>query len=58
MRQAQEQYFKNFRALNDEMRKLGEAGGKYPVTAVQFVNTTTPQLGTLLGVLYAAGNAS
>ena len=58
MRQAQEQYFKNFRALNDEMRKLGEAGGKYPVTAPQFVETTTPQLGTLLGVLYAAGTAS
>jgi methyl-accepting chemotaxis protein len=58
MRQAQEQYFKNFRALNDEMRRLGEVGGKYPVTAVEFVNTTTPQLGTLLGVLYAAGTAS
>ena len=58
MRQAQEQYFKNFRTLNDEMRKLGESGGKYPVTAPQFVETTTPQLGTLLGVLYAAGTAS
>jgi methyl-accepting chemotaxis protein len=58
MRLAQERYFKDFRALNDEMRKLGESGGKYPVTAPQFVETTTPQLGTLLGVLYAAGTAS
>ena len=58
MRQAQEQYFKNFRALNDEMRKLGDAGAKYPVTAPQFVDTTTPQIGTLLAVLYAAGTAS
>ena len=58
MRQAEEQYFRNFRTLNDEMKKLGEAGAKYPVTAVQFVDTTTPQLGTLLGVLYAAGTAS
>jgi methyl-accepting chemotaxis protein len=58
MRLAQERYFKDFRLLNDEMRKLGESGGKYPVTAPQFVETTTPQLGTLLGVLYAAGTAS
>jgi methyl-accepting chemotaxis protein len=58
MRLAQERYFKDFRSLNDEMRKLGESGGKYPVTAPQFVETTTPQLGTLLGVLYAAGTAS
>ena len=58
MRSAEEHYFKNFRSLNDEMRRIGETGGKYPVTAVQFVDTTTPQLGTLLGVLYAGGTAS
>jgi methyl-accepting chemotaxis protein len=58
MRAAQEHYFRNFRALSDEMRKIGEAGAKYPTTAPQFVDTTTPQIGKLLDVLYGASKAS
>ena len=58
MRNAQEQYFKGFRGRADEMRKLGAEGAKYPMTTPQYVDESTPQLGTLLAVLEAAGVAS
>ncbi|MBL8673214.1 MAG: HAMP domain-containing protein [Alphaproteobacteria bacterium] len=55
---ARDQYYGGFRKLADEMRKAGDAGGKYPINASQWVETTTPQLGTLLDVMYAAAAAS
>jgi len=55
---AKEQYFSGFRKYADDMKKLSDEGGKYGVTAAQYVETTTPQLGSLLGVMYAAGQAS
>jgi trehalose/maltose hydrolase-like predicted phosphorylase len=55
---AREQYFKGFRGRADEMRKIGADGAKYPMTAPQYVDESTPQLGTLLEVMQAAGVAS
>src|SRR6266403_157200 len=55
---AREQYFKGFRGRADEMRKIGADGAKYPMTTPQFVDESTPQLGTLLEVMQAAGVAS
>ena len=45
---AQQQYFKGFRGRADEVRKMGADGTKYPMTPVQYVDESTPQLGTLL----------
>jgi methyl-accepting chemotaxis protein len=58
MRTAQDQYFKGFRGRSDEMRKIGADGAKYPTTAPQYVDESTPQIGTLLEVMQAAGVAS
>jgi methyl-accepting chemotaxis protein len=58
MRTAQDKYFKDFLSLSDSMRKTGEASAKYPMTAAQWVETTNPQIGALLEVMYAAGKAS
>src|SRR5262245_3707000 len=58
MAAAKEQYFGAFRKYADDMKKLSDEGGKYGVTSTQYVETTTPQLGNLLGVMYAAGKAS
>jgi methyl-accepting chemotaxis protein len=58
MRGAQEHYFKEFRSLADEMHKIGDAGANYPMTADQWVSRTTPLIGTVLDVLYAACTAS
>jgi len=55
---AREQYFKGFRGRADEMRKIGADGAKYPMTAPQYVDESTPQIGTLLEVMQAAGVAS
>jgi methyl-accepting chemotaxis protein len=55
---AQQQYFKGFRGRADEVRKIGADGAKYPMTPVQYVDESTPQLGTLLEVMHAAGVAS
>jgi methyl-accepting chemotaxis protein len=55
---AREQYFKGFRGRADEMRKIGADGAKYLMTAPQYVDESTPQLGTLLEVMQAAGVAS
>lgn len=58
MNNAQEQYFRNFRARADEVRKLGADGARYPMTATQYVDESTSQLGTLLEIMHAAGIAS
>ena len=58
MRGAQQKYFKDFISLGNEMKKIGEAGGKYPISADQWVDTTTPQIGSLLDVLHAAAKTS
>lgn len=55
---AKQLYFTQFRALADEMRRVGGTGGKYPLSADEFVSKTTPLLASLLDVLYAAGTAS
>jgi methyl-accepting chemotaxis protein len=57
MRGAQDQYHKGFLNLSDEMRKAGE-GGKYPLTPAQWVDTTNPQIDSLLAVMHAAAIAS
>jgi methyl-accepting chemotaxis protein len=57
-RKARDQYFKAFRGRADEMRKIGADGAKYPLTASQYVDESTPQIGALLEVLQAAGVAS
>lgn len=58
MAAAKEQYFGGFRKFADDIKKLSDEGSKYGVTAAQYVETTTPQLGSLLGVMYAAGQTS
>src|SRR3972149_12202667 len=58
MRGAQEKYFKDFLSFSNEMKKIGDAGGKYPISSAQWVDTTTPQIGSLLDVLYPAAKAS
>jgi methyl-accepting chemotaxis protein len=42
----------------DELRKIGASGEKYPITAPQYVDESTPQIGQLLEVMQAAGVAS
>jgi methyl-accepting chemotaxis protein len=58
MAAAREQYFGDFQKLAEAMKKASDDGAKYGTTATQYVETTTPQLGSLLGVMYAAGRAS
>ena len=58
MRDAQQKYFQDFLSLSNEMKKVSDAGGKYPLTTAHWVETTTPQIGALLNVLYAASKAS
>jgi len=58
MATAREHYFRDFRTLADEMKKASDAGGKYSMATLQWVDTTTPQLGKLLEVMYAASQAS
>ena len=57
-RAPQQKYFKEFLGLADELRKLSANGAKYPMTAAQWVDTSTPLIGSLLEVMYAAGRAS
>jgi len=57
MREAQDKYFKGFLTLAEDLRKAGEAG-KYPITAPQWVETSNPQIDSLLNVMKAAGQAS
>jgi methyl-accepting chemotaxis protein len=55
---AREKYFGAFVRRADEMRKASLEGGRYGVTSAEWVDTTTPQIGALLDVMYAAGEAS
>ncbi len=55
---AKDGYFAGFQPLADQMRKASAEGGRYPMSQQQWVETTTPQLLTLLEVMYGAGSAS
>ncbi|MDR7037737.1 methyl-accepting chemotaxis protein [Methylobacterium sp. BE186] len=55
---AKDAYFGGFRTLADQMRAAGGEAGSYPIQTAQWVETTTPQLGTLLQVMFAASRAS
>ena len=55
---AKDNYFGKFQPLAEQMRKLSAEGAKYPMTVPQWVDTTTPQLYTLLEVMNGAGKAS
>ena len=57
MQKAQEQYFKGFLPLSDELRKAGESG-KYPMTAPQWVERSNPQIDSLLEIMHGAATAS
>jgi len=48
---AKAQYFGGFRSLADKMKAASADGATYPITAADWVNTTTPQLGALLEVI-------
>ncbi|MBY0612800.1 MAG: HAMP domain-containing protein [Beijerinckiaceae bacterium] len=54
MADARQLYFKDFRTLSDEMRAYGGAGKPYPLDPAAWVDKTTPQIGSLLGILTAA----
>jgi methyl-accepting chemotaxis protein len=58
MATAKIRYYNDFRKLIDEMTKISAAGGQYGITPGDFVATTTPQIGSLLEIMYAAGEAS
>jgi methyl-accepting chemotaxis protein len=55
---AKKEYFGGFQSLADQMRKLSAEGTAYPMSTTQWVDTTTPQLFTLLEIMYGAGAAS
>ena len=56
---ARTKYFADFRQASDRMKKLGdEDPTKYGMNSSQWTELTTPQIGTLLEVMYAAGKAS
>ena len=56
---ARTKYFSDFRQASDRMKKLGdEDPTKYGMNSSQWTELTTPQIGTLLEVMYAAGKAS
>jgi len=55
---AKDGYFGAFQPLADQMRKISAEGAVYPMSATQWVDTTTPQLFTLLEIMYGAGAAS
>jgi methyl-accepting chemotaxis protein len=55
---AEEGYYGKFQPLADQMRKISAEDGAYPMSVQQWVDTTTPQLFTLLEIMYGAGEAS
>jgi methyl-accepting chemotaxis protein len=55
---AKEGYFAGFQPLADQMLKASAEGAAYPMAQQPWVDTTTPQLFTLLEVMYGAGVAS
>ncbi|WP_052401510.1 methyl-accepting chemotaxis protein [Muricoccus aerilatus] len=59
MATARREYFENFRKLSDELVRAGATeAGRYPMTAANYVETSTRQIGTLLAVMHAGGQAS
>lgn len=58
MESAQKEYFQTFRMAADQIKQASDAGAAYTMTAPQWVEMSTPQIGTLLDVMYAAGEAS
>jgi methyl-accepting chemotaxis protein len=58
MQSARDGYFGKFQPLADDMRRMSAGDANYPMSAQQWVDTTTPQLFTLLDVMYGAGEAS
>jgi diguanylate cyclase (GGDEF)-like protein len=58
VRRARDGYFAAFQPLAEHMRRLSAEGARYPMTAAQWVATTTPQLYTLLEVMNGAAEAS
>ena len=57
MEGAQRDYFGGFRSLAEQLKQASDAGGKYAMTIQQWVETSTPQIGSLLNIMYAAGEA-
>jgi methyl-accepting chemotaxis protein len=55
---AKKDYFGGFQPLADQMRKISAENANYGMSTAQWVDTTTPQLFTLLEVMYGAGAAS
>jgi methyl-accepting chemotaxis protein len=55
---AKDGYFGKFQPLAEQMRKVSAEGAAYPMSLPQWVDTTTPQLFTLLEIMYGAGVAS
>lgn len=57
---ARREYYGNFRTLVDTTVRAGAEGqgGRYAMSAERFVEITTPQIGALLNVMFAAGEAS
>ncbi len=45
---AKERYFGGFEPLADKMRALGQDGAPYPMDAKAWVETTNPQIDSLL----------
>ena len=55
---AKDLYFARFRTLADQMAELGGPDRPYTMTASQWVETTTPQIASLLDILDACAAAS
>jgi methyl-accepting chemotaxis protein len=55
---AKDGYFAKFQPLAEQMRKVSAEGANYPMSVLQWVDTTTPLLFTLLEIMYGAGVAS
>ena len=55
---AKDGYFAGFQPLADQMRKQSAEGTPFAMSQQQWVDTTTPQLFTLLEIMYGAGEAS
>jgi methyl-accepting chemotaxis protein len=55
---AEERYFSGFEPLGDKMRRVSAEGGAYPISVSEWINTTTPQIDSLLAIMYAAATAS
>jgi methyl-accepting chemotaxis protein len=58
LQSAKDGYFAKFQPLADQMRKVSAQDAAYGMTTLQWVDTTTPLLFTLLDVMYGAGEAS